>query len=120
MKNYNMGLTWKDLTVYSILTKFSISIFIIFSIFSFLKYIIAKIPRLNNFIMGKFNNLGIYKFLLNVHQDNLIISISIFLLVFFFSYCKFYLKLSLYLYDLIISFLSIYGVITICLKVFIF
>jgi hypothetical protein len=31
MKNYNMGITWKDLSVYSILTRFSICIFIIFS-----------------------------------------------------------------------------------------
>jgi len=115
-----MGMTWKDLTVYSILTKFSIYIFIIFSIFSFLKYIIVKIPKLNNFIIEKFRNLGIHKFLLNVHQDNLIISIAIFLLFFFCIYCKFQLKLSLNLYDLIISFLSIYGVITICVKVFIF
>jgi len=115
-----MGLTWKDLTAYSILTKYSICIFIIFSIFSFLKYLIAKIPKLNSFILEKFNNLGIYKFLLNVHQDNLVISIAIFLQFFFFVYCKYQLKLSLNLYDLIISFLSIYGVITICLKVFIF
>jgi hypothetical protein len=115
-----MEMTWKDLTVYSILTKFNICIFIIFSIFSFLKYIIVKIPRLNNFRIEKFNNLGIYKFLLNVHQDNLIISIVIFLLFFFFIYCKYQLKLSLNLCDLIISFLSIYGVISICIKVFIF
>lgn len=115
-----MELTWKDLTVYSILTKFSICIFIIFSIFSFLKYIIARIPRLNNFMIEKFNNLGIHKFLLKAHQDNLIIFSAIILLIFFVIYCKFQLKLSLNLYDLIISFLSIYGVITICLKVFIF
>ena len=115
-----MGMTWKDLAVYNILTKFSISIFITFSIFSFAKYIIAKIPRLNNFIIEKFRNLGIYKFLLNVHQDNLIISTAILLLFFFCIYCKYQLKLSLNLYDLIISFLSVYGVITICLKVFIF
>jgi hypothetical protein len=120
MENYNMGMTWKDLSVYSILTRFSIYIFITFSIFSFTKYIIAKIPRLNNFIIEKFRNLGIYKFLLNVHQDNLIISTAILLLFFFCIYCKFQLKLSFNLYDLIISFLSIYGVITICLKVFIF
>jgi len=120
MKNYNMEMTWKDLSIYSILTRFSICIFIIFSIFSFLKYIIARLPRLNNFIIEKLKNLGIYKFLLNVHQDTLIISIAIFLLFFFFSYCKFYLRLSLNLYDLIISFLSIYGVISICMKVFIF
>jgi len=100
-----MGMTWKDLAVYNILTKFSISIFITFSIFSFAKYIIAKIPRLNNFII-------------NVHQDNLIISTAILLLFFFCIYCKFQLKLSFNLYDLIISFLSIYGVITICVKVF--
>ena len=113
-----MGITWKDLTVYSILTKFSIYIFITFSIFSFAKYIIAKIPRLNNFIIEKFRNLGIYKFILNIHQDNLIISTSILLLFFFCIYCKFQLKLSFNLYDLTISFLSIYGVITICAKVF--
>lgn len=114
-----MGMTWKDLTVYSILTKYSISIFITFSIFSFAKYVITKIPQLNNFIIEKFRNLGVYKFLLNVHQDNLIISTAILLLFFFCIYCKFQLKLSLNLYDLIISFLSIYGVITICVKVFI-
>jgi len=120
MKNYNMEMTWKDLAVYNILTKFSIYIFITFSIFSFAKYIIVKIPKLNSFIIEKFNNLGIYKFLLNVHQDNLIISIAIFLQFFFFIYCKYQLKLNLNLYDLIISFLSIYGVISICMKVFIF
>jgi len=115
-----MGITWKDLAVYSILTKFSIYIFILFSIFSFLKYIIAKVPRLNNFIIGKYKNLGIYKLLLKVHQDNLIIFSAIILLIFFVIYCKFQLKLNLNLCDLIISFLSIYGVITICVKVFIF
>jgi len=120
MENREMEMTWKDLSVYSILTKFSICIFIIFSIFSFTKYIIAKIPKINSFIIEKFKDLGVYKFLLNVHQDNLIISIATFLLFFFFVYCKFQLKLSFNLYDLIISFLSIYGVITICLKVFIF
>jgi len=71
-------MTWKDLTVYNILTKFSIFIFITFSIFSFTKYIIVKIPKLNSFIIEKFKNLGIHKFLLNVHQDDLIISIAIF------------------------------------------
>lgn len=120
MRNYNMGLTWKDLAVYGILTRFSICIFIIFSIFSFTKYIIAKIPKLNSFIIEKFKNLGISKFLLKANQDNLIIFSAIILLIFFVIYCKFQLKLSLNLYDLIISFLSIYGVITICLKVFIF
>jgi hypothetical protein len=120
MENREMEMTWKDLTVYSVLTKYNISIFVTFSIFSFTKYIIAKIPRLNNFMIEKFRNLGIYKFLLSVHQDNLIISIAILLLFIFCIYCKFQLKLSLNLYDLIISFLSIYGVITICLKVFIF
>jgi len=115
-----MGMTWKDLALYNILTKFSIYIFIAFSIFSFTRYIIAKIPKLNSFIIEKFKNLGVHKFLLNVHQDNLIISIAIFLLFSFFIYCKFQLKLSFNLYELIISFLSIYGVITICIKVFIF
>ena len=120
MEIREMEMTWKDITVYSILTKFSICIFITFSIFSFTKYIIAKIPKLNSFIIEKFKDLGFYKFLLNIHQDNLIISIAIFLLFSLLLYCKFQLKLSFNLYDLVISFLSIYGIITICLKVFIF
>ena len=121
MEIREMEMTWKNITVYSILTKFSICIFITFSIFSFTKYIIAKIPKLNSFIfiIEKYKDLGVYKFLLNIHQDNLIIPIAIFLLFSLLLYCKFQLKLSFNLYDLIISFFSIYGVTTICVKVFV-
>jgi hypothetical protein len=110
-------MTWVDLHILSVLTKFSLNIFYGFSLFAFLRYIFLKVIYINKYFADKTHSFNIFLNYIIIYKNEIIIILCMVLtFIILLNFKTFKIKFNLA--NTITIFIYLFGVLILCIKIF--